>query len=177
MICVDNVFFDVDVLCVELVCVVIYDVFNDYIIVVLGMYGLVELINYEILLILGVVLFVIELFVDVVGDVVVVDVGGVIIDVYSVIDGFLEWLVWVIDFELCIKRIVEGDFGVFVNVCCVVVMIDEGEDEECLEWLCVIFSDEWEVEVIWWFVWEVVEVGVGCYVGMVIEIFILIGKI
>ena len=52
-----------------------------------------------------------------------------------------------IDPEPRTKRTVEGDLGVFVNARRVAAMTDEGEDEERLEWLRAIPSDERETEV------------------------------
>lgn len=174
--CVDNVFPDVDVLRVEPVRAVIHDVFNDHITAAPGMHGLVELTNHEILPTPGAVLLATELFADAVGDAVVVDVGGATTDVHSVTDGSSEWSARVIDPEPRTKRTVEGDLGVFVNARRVAAMTDEGEDEERLEWLRAIPSDEREAEVTRWLAREAVEAGVGRHAGTVTEIFTPTGK-
>lgn len=174
--CVDNVFPDVDVLRVEPVRAVIHDVFNDHITAAPGMHGLVELTNHEILPTPGAVLLATELFADAVGDAVVVDVGGATTDVHSVTDGSSEWSARVIDPEPRTKRTVEGDLGVFVNARRVAAMTDEGEDEERLEWLRAIPSDEREAEVTRWLAREAVEAGIGRHAGTVTEIFTPTGK-
>lgn len=174
--CVDNVFPDVDVLRVEPVRAVIHDVFKDHITAAPGMQGLAKMTRHEILPTPGAVLLATELFADAVGDAVVVDVGGATTDVHSVTDGSSEWTARVIDPEPRTKRTVEGDLGVFVNARRVAAMTDEGEDEERLEWLSAIPSDEREAEVTRWLAKEAVEIGVGRHAGTVTEIFTPTGK-
>jgi len=111
----DNVFPDIDELCVEPVRALVHEEFNRHIVHAPGMARLEALSAWRILPTPGAVLLGAELFADEVGDCLVVDVGGATTDVHSVTDGSPEWTARAIDPEPHAKRTVEGDLGVFVN--------------------------------------------------------------
>ncbi|MDO5287521.1 MAG: glutamate mutase L [Actinomycetia bacterium] len=174
LLCVDNVFPDVDVLQIEPVRRLIHEVFNQHIIKAPGMSHLSELSSFGILPTPGAVLLATEIFADRLGDALVIDVGGATTDVHSVTDGSLEWTSRSIDPEPRAKRTVEGDLGVFVNARRVAALI--GESEERLEHLRAIPADEQETSVTRWLAEHAVEVGIRRHVGSVSDLFTPTGK-
>lgn len=74
------------------------------------------MVNENIILILGVVMEVFKFLYKNIGDLLILDVGGVIIDVYFVIDGSDYINKILVNFEFIVKRSVEGDLGVYVNM-------------------------------------------------------------
>lgn len=176
LLCVDNVFPEVDVLRIDPVRTVIQEVFNDHITAAPGMSGLAELSTHDILPTPGAVLRATELFAEAVGDALVIDVGGATTDVHSVTDGTMEWTSRTIDPEPRAKRTVEGDLGVFVNARHVAAMTAEGADEARLALLRAIPATEDETEVTRWLARRAVEIGVGRHAGSVVELFTPTGK-
>ena len=176
LMCADNVFPDVDVLQIEPVRALIHEVFNQHIVKAPGMARLTELSGFEILPTPGAVLLATEIFADALGDALVIDVGGATTDIHSVTDGSAEWTSHSIDPEPRAKRTVEGDLGVFVNARQVAAMSGETGDEERLEYLRAIPSDEKEEDVTRWLAARAVEVGIRRHVGSVSDLFTPTGK-
>ena len=176
LMCADNVFPDVDVLQIEPVRKLIHEVFNQHIVKAPGMARLTELSGFEILPTPGAVLLAAEIFADALGDALVIDVGGATTDIHSVTDGSAEWTSHSIDPEPRAKRTVEGDLGVFVNARQVAAMSGESDDEERLEYLRAIPSDEKEEDVTRWLAARAVEVGIRRHVGSVSDLFTPTGK-
>ena len=168
LMCADNVFPDVDVLQIEPVRKLIHEVFNQHIVKAPGMARLTELSSFEILPTPGAVLLAAEIFADALGDATT--------DIHSVTDGSAEWTSHSIDPEPRAKRTVEGDLGVFVNARQVAAMSGETGDEERLEYLRAIPSDEKEENVTRWLAARAVEVGIRRHVGSVSDLFTPTGK-
>lgn len=171
VVCVDNVFPDVDVLRVEPVRRLIHEVFNDHITQAPGMAGLARLSDHEVLPTPGAVLRATELFAEALGDALVVDVGGATTDVHSVTEGSAEWTARSVEPEPRAKRTVEGDLGVFVNAARVAQMSGERPDSPRLAHLRAIPGDERQAEVTRWLAGRAVEVGVARHAGRVTTVF------
>ncbi len=175
LMCADNVFPDVDVLCIEPVRRLIHEVFNQHIVKAPGMAKLTELSHFEILPTPGAVLLATEIFANTLGDALVIDVGGATTDIHSVTDGSLEWTSRSVDPEPRAKRTVEGDLGVFVNARQVASMGD-GDEEERLQFLKAIPEQERELAVTRWLAQRAVDVGIRRHVGSVQDLFTPTGK-
>ena len=94
---------------------VIHDAFEEHIIHAAGMERIGEIVTGHILPTPGAVLLATERLAEVLGDLVVVDVGGATTDVHSVTDGSPEYAALAMEPEPHAKRTVEGDLGTFVS--------------------------------------------------------------
>lgn len=111
----DNVYPQVDVLAVEPARKVIQEVFEEHIIHARGMDKVHELVSGRILPTPGAVMESAKVLKDVLGDVMIIDVGGATTDVHSVTEGSEEISRILLAPEPEAKRTVEGDLGVYVN--------------------------------------------------------------
>ena len=126
---IDNVYPRVDELNVEPARAIIQDAFEKNIIRAGGMDKIKNLVDGGIMPTPGAVMEATKLLYEVVGDLMVIDVGGATTDVYSVTDGSKEILDILISPEPKAKRTVEGDIGVFVNRKNVIELLNEHELE------------------------------------------------
>lgn len=94
---------------------VIHDAFEEHITHAPGMERIGEYVSGPILPTPGAVLVAAELLADVLGDLVVIDVGGATTDVHSVTDGSPEMAAIATDPQPHAKRTVEGDLGTYVS--------------------------------------------------------------
>lgn len=111
----DNVYPQVDVLHVEPARKIIQEVFEENIIHAQGMDKVHELVNGRILPTPGAVMESAKVLKEVLGDLMIIDVGGATTDVHSVTKGSEEINRILLSPEPEAKRTVEGDLGVFVN--------------------------------------------------------------
>jgi hypothetical protein len=111
----DNVYPALDELHLEPVRQVIQEVFARHIVTAPGMEQLKTGITGDVIPTPGAVLRATELLADMLGDVLVVDVGGATTDVHSVTDGSPEYVKRMVAPEPRAKRTVEGDLGVYIN--------------------------------------------------------------
>lgn len=112
---IDNVYPRVDELNVEPARAVIQNAFEKNIVKAGGMDKIKEMVDGAIMPTPGAVMEATKLLYDLIGDVIVVDVGGATTDVHSVTDGSIEVLDILVTPEPKAKRTVEGDIGVYVN--------------------------------------------------------------
>jgi uncharacterized protein (TIGR01319 family) len=110
-----NVFPEVDVLNVEPLRKIMQTLFSKHIIHAPGMDRLSKITNHAVIPTPAAVLRAAEAFYEVLGDLVVIDVGGATTDIHSVTEGSTEYADKLIAPEPKAKRTVEGDLGVFVN--------------------------------------------------------------
>ena len=127
----DNVYPQVDVLQVEPARKIIQEVFEENIIHAKGMDKVYELVNGRILPTPGAVMESAKVLKEVLGDLMIIDVGGATTDVHSVTQGAEEISRILISPEPEAKRTVEGDLGVFVNRKNLIERI--GEEKLCKE--------------------------------------------
>jgi len=112
---IDNVYPRVDELNVEPARGIIQDAFEMNIVKAGGMDKIKEMVNGAIMPTPGAVMEATKLLYEIIGDVIVVDVGGATTDVHSVTEGSVEILDILVTPEPKAKRTVEGDLGVYVN--------------------------------------------------------------
>lgn len=112
---VDNVYPRIDELNVEPCRKVIQEAFEKNITKAPGMNKIRSMVNGAIMTTPGAVMESAKLLYDIIGDLVVIDVGGATTDVHSVTDGSSEILNILVSPEPRAKRTVEGDLGVYVN--------------------------------------------------------------
>lgn len=112
---IDNVYPKVDELNVEPARAVIQDAFEKNIVKAGGMDKIKEMVDGAIMPTPGAVMEATKLLYEMLGDVMVLDVGGATTDVHSVTDGSIEVLDILVTPEPKAKRTVEGDIGVYVN--------------------------------------------------------------
>ncbi|WP_346915774.1 GlmL-related ornithine degradation protein [Clostridium sp.] len=112
---IDNVYPRVDELNVEPARGIIQDAFEINIVKAGGMDKIKEMVNGAIMPTPGAVMEATKLLYEIIGDVIVVDVGGATTDVHSVTEGSVEILDILVTPEPKAKRTVEGDLGVYVN--------------------------------------------------------------
>lgn len=112
---VPNVYPKVDELNVEPAREVIQKVFEKNIVKAPGMDKIREMVNGSIMPTPGAVMESTRLLYEVLGDLVVIDVGGATTDIHSVTEGSTEILNILVNPEPKAKRTVEGDLGVYVN--------------------------------------------------------------
>ena len=112
---VENVYPRLDELNIEPARKVIHQVFEKHIIHAPGMERVRTMVTGSIIFIFGVVMECAKLLYELVGDLVVLDVGGATTDVHSVTEGSEEIASIQLSPEPMAKRTVEGDLGVFVN--------------------------------------------------------------
>ena len=123
----ENVYPSVDVLNVEPARKVIHDVFEEHIVKAPGMTEIRTMISGTVMPTPGAVMVSAKLLNEIIGDLVVFDVGGATTDVHSVTEGSGEIRDILTSPEPVAKRTVEGDLGVYVNMMHVVNKI--GLDE------------------------------------------------
>lgn len=111
----ENVYPKVDVLEVEPARKIIQEVFEEHIIHAKGMEKVHELVEGRILPTPGAVMESAKVLKEVLGDVMIIDVGGATTDVHSVTKGAEEISRILLAPEPEAKRTVEGDLGVYVN--------------------------------------------------------------
>lgn len=112
----ENVFPAVDILNVEPTRKIIQDAFEKHIIHAPGMENIRELVDGAIMPTPGAVMESTQLLYELLGDVVVFDVGGATTDLHSVTEGSEEIKRLLISPEPLAKRTVEGDLGVYINI-------------------------------------------------------------
>ncbi|MDF2880884.1 MAG: mismatch repair protein MutL [Clostridiaceae bacterium] len=112
---VENVYPKIDELNVEPTRKAIQLAFEKNIIKAPGMNKIKEMVNGAIMPTPGAVMESAKLLYNILGDVLVIDVGGATTDVHSVTDGSSRILDMLISPEPKAKRTVEGDLGVYVN--------------------------------------------------------------
>ncbi|MFH5836531.1 GlmL-related ornithine degradation protein [Proteiniclasticum sp. C24MP] len=127
----DNVYPQVDVLQVEPARKIIQEVFEENIIHAKGMEKVHELVNGRILPTPGAVMESAKVLKEVLGDLMIIDVGGATTDVHSVTRGSEEISRILLSPEPEAKRTVEGDLGVYVNRKNLILRI--GEEKICQE--------------------------------------------
>lgn len=121
---VDNVYPRVDELNVEPTRKVIQEAFEKNIVKAPGMNKIKEMVNGSIMPTPGAVMESAKILYDMIGDLVVFDVGGATTDVHSVTEGSSQILDMLVSPEPKAKRTVEGDLGVFVNSKNVIELLD-----------------------------------------------------
>jgi len=126
---IDNVYPRVDELNVEPARAVIQNAFETNIVKAGGMDKIKEMVDGAIMPTPGAVMEATKLLYDLIGDVMVIDVGGATTDVHSVTEGSLEVLDILVTPEPKAKRTVEGDLGVYVNRENVIDLLHEYELE------------------------------------------------
>jgi uncharacterized protein (TIGR01319 family) len=133
---IDNVYPRVDELNVEPARSIIQDAFELNIVKAGGMDKIKEMVDGAIMPTPGAVMEATKLLYEVIGDVIVVDVGGATTDVHSVTEGSVEILDILVTPEPKAKRTVEGDLGVYVNKENVLELLHhhelEGKSKECI---------------------------------------------
>lgn len=171
-----NVFPDIDVLNVEPLRRIIQDVFSKHIIHAKGMDKLKTLTKYQILPTPGAVLKSAELFSEILGDILVFDVGGATTDVHSVTDGNPEYSMKLTDPEPRAKRTVEGDLGVYVNA---IHIIEQSEDismKNKMNLVKPIPHTEEEKQMTAWLCSKAVEIAVRRHAAVVHDLYSPTGK-
>ncbi len=171
-----NVFPDVDVLNVDPLRKRMQELFSRHIIHAPGMERLESLTDRPIIPTPGAVLRAAELFAEVAGDVLVIDVGGATTDVHSVTDGSLEYADKLTDPEPRAKRTVEGDLGVFVNAANIIEMAEEEERRGRQGEIKALPDSEMEKEMTRWLCRKAVETGVRRHAGVIADLFTPSGK-
>lgn len=112
---VDNVYPRVDELNIEPTRKIIQNAFENNIIRAPGMNKIKSMVNGAIMPTPGAVMESAKLLYELIGDLVVLDVGGATTDVHSVTEGNSEILDILVNPEPKAKRTVEGDLGIYVN--------------------------------------------------------------
>ncbi|SDE17380.1 GlmL-related ornithine degradation protein [Sporomusa acidovorans] len=121
---IENVYPSVDELNVEPARKVIQEVFEKNIVKAPGMNHIKEMVTGSIMPTPGAVMESAKLLYDLLGDLLVFDVGGATTDVHSVTEGSSAILDMLVNPEPKAKRTVEGDLGVFVNSNNVIELLD-----------------------------------------------------
>lgn len=112
---VDNVYPRIDELNVEPARKIIQKAFEKNIVKAPGMNKIKEMVDGTIMPTPGAVMESAKLLYDMIGDLVVIDVGGATTDVHSVTEGSSDILDILVTPEPKAKRTVEGDLGIYVN--------------------------------------------------------------
>ena len=121
---IDNVYPMVDTLNVEPARKIIQEAFEKNIVKAPGMNKIKEMVNGSIMPTPGAVMESSKVLYDMIGDLVVFDVGGATTDVHSVTEGSSVVLDMLVNPEPKAKRTVEGDLGVFINSKNVIDLLD-----------------------------------------------------
>lgn len=171
-----NVFPDVDVLDVEPLRKRMQELFSRNIIHAPGMQRLESLTSRQIIPTPGAVLRGAELFAEVAGDCLIVDVGGATTDVHSVTEGSAEFAAKLIDPEPRSKRTVEGDLGVYVNAANVLEMAEDDTWQQRRDEIRAMPHTEREKEITSWLCRKAVEIGVKRHAGTISDLFTPSGK-
>lgn len=128
---IDNVYPRVDELNVEPARKVIQRAFENNITKAPGMEKIKEMVNGPIMPTPGAVMESAKLLYNIIGDLVVIDVGGATTDVHSVTEGSSDILDILVSPEPKAKRTVEGDIGVYVNKNNIIEMLEDRELTGC----------------------------------------------
>ncbi|HMM20173.1 MAG TPA: GlmL-related ornithine degradation protein [Selenomonadales bacterium] len=141
---VDNVYPRIDKLNIEPSRRIIHEVFEKHIVEAPGMQKIRELVSGRIIPTPGAVMRAAQLLYEMIGDLMVLDVGGATTDVHSVTEGDPETAALLVAPEPLAKRTVEGDLGVYINAGNVLSLCDlqavckkTGRRPEQLMELCV----------------------------------------
>ncbi len=126
---IDNVYPRVDELNVEPARAIIQNAFEKNITKAGGMDKIKEMVDGAIMPTPGAVMEATKLLYELIGDVVVIDVGGATTDVHSVTEGSVDVLDILVTPEPKAKRTVEGDLGVYVNRNNVIELLNDYELE------------------------------------------------
>jgi conserved hypothetical protein len=121
---IDNVYPRVDELNVEPARKIIQQAFEKNIVKAPGMSKIKEMVDGSIMPTPGAVMESSKILYEIIGDLMVLDVGGATTDVHSVTDGSAVVLDMLVNPEPKAKRTVEGDIGVFVNSANVIDLLD-----------------------------------------------------
>lgn len=124
---IDNVYPRVDELNVEPARAIIQDAFEKNIVKAGGMDKIKEMVDGAIMPTPGAVMEATKLLYEILGDIVVFDVGGATTDVHSATEGSLDVLDILVTPEPKAKRTVEGDLGVYVNRNNVIELLSDHE--------------------------------------------------
>lgn len=173
---VPNVFPEVDQLNVEPLRRCMQDLFSKHIIHAPGMERLKALSNHPIIPTPAAVLRGTEIFAEVLGDALVIDVGGATTDVHSVTDGSKEFADKLVDPEPHAKRTVEGDLGVFVNASNIIELSEEVSRKDKSEEVVPIPASATEKEMTNWLCKKAVEIGVRRHAATLSDVFTPIGR-
>lgn len=130
---IDNVYPKIDDLNVEPARKIIQDAFEKHIIHAPGMEHVRDMIDGPIIPTPGAVMQGAKVLNEVLGDLIVLDVGGATTDLHSVTAGSEEIERILVSPEPKAKRTVEGDLGVYINLQNIVDMIGKKELEEELK--------------------------------------------
>lgn len=121
---IDNVYPSIDELNVEPARRIIQEAFEKNIIKAPGMSKIKEMVKGSIMPTPGAVMESTKILYDIIGDILVFDVGGATTDVHSVTEGSSVVLDMLINPEPKAKRTVEGDIGIFINSKNVIDLMD-----------------------------------------------------
>ncbi len=113
---VENVYPKIDELNVEPARKIIQNAFEDHIIQAPGMEHIRDIVSGHIIPTPGAVMESAKLLAGLLGDLMVLDVGGATTDLHSITDGSEEISRILVNPEPRAKRTVEGDLGVYINV-------------------------------------------------------------
>lgn len=133
---VDNVYPRIDELNVEPTRRVIQGAFEKNIVKAPGMSKIKEMVNGIIMPTPGAVMESAKLLYEILGDLIVIDVGGATTDIHSVTEGSSEIMDILVAPEPKAKRTVEGDLGVYINSENILKLLEEsGSSYEKVETL------------------------------------------
>jgi uncharacterized protein (TIGR01319 family) len=121
---VPNVYPRIDELNVEPSRKVIQEAFEKNIVKAPGMNRIKDMVDGSIMSTPGAVMESAKLLYEILGDLLVIDVGGATTDVHSVTEGSTEILDILVSPEPIAKRTVEGDLGVYVNSSNIIDLLD-----------------------------------------------------
>jgi len=169
---IDNVYPSVDELNVEPARKVIQDAFEKNIVKAPGMNKIKEMVNGSIMPTPGAVMESSKILYGIIGDLVVLDVGGATTDVHSVTEGSTVVLDMLVNPEPKAKRTVEGDLGVFVNSKNVIELLDirdlgEISKEHITKHIKPIPSEKEEIEASSMLTRKAVQVAMDRHVGKI----------
>lgn len=169
---IDNVYPSVDELNVEPARKIIQQAFEKNIVKAPGMSKIKEMVDGSIMPTPGAVMESAKLLYEIIGDLMVIDVGGATTDVHSVTEGSTVVLDMLVNPEPKAKRTVEGDIGVFVNSANVIELLDvrdlgEVKKEYIAEHIKAIPTEKEDVMASCVLTKKAVEVAVNRHVGTI----------
>ncbi|MEG1528535.1 MAG: GlmL-related ornithine degradation protein [Clostridia bacterium] len=124
---VDNVYPQLDNLCIEPTRKVIHSTFEQNIVKAQGMEHIRKLVSGNIIPTPGAVMECAMLASELLGNIAVIDIGGATTDIHSVCDDNAEMASLAIEAEPHCKRTVEGDLGVYINARHLIDLLGEQE--------------------------------------------------
>ncbi|QAT40257.1 GlmL-related ornithine degradation protein [Clostridium sp. JN-9] len=169
---VDNVYPKIDELNVEPTRKVIQTAFEKNIIKASGMNKIKKMVNGPIMPTPGAVMESAKLLYNIIGDILVIDVGGATTDVHSVTEGSSRILDILISPEPKAKRTVEGDIGIYVNSENIIDQLDSSElngltKEEIRKNIKPIPRDNYEIKSSLILTKKAVDIAVNRHVGRI----------